>query len=106
MFKYCETCIVTCGLTLITLSELALRVNVCKRMTVRCTFRADEAPADVDVAVVTVALLGIEVVGADDGVVGDHLAACSHAQISHVVCHRTAHASHHFTLKHRKQTMT
>lgn len=58
------------------------------------TFGADEAPADVDVAVVAVALLGVEVVGADNGRVRDHLAACSHAQVADVVRHRTAKAAH------------
>lgn len=58
------------------------------------TFGADEAPADVDVTVVAVALLGVEVVGADDGRVGDHLAACGHAQVAHVVRHRAAEATH------------
>lgn len=54
------------------------------------TFGADEAPADIDVAVVAVGLLGVEVVGADDGCVGDHLTACRHTQIAHVICHGAA----------------
>lgn len=58
------------------------------------TFGADEAPADVDMTVVAVGLLGAEVVGADDGGVGDHLAACSHTQITDVVRHRAAKATH------------
>lgn len=58
------------------------------------TFGADEAPADVDVTVVAVALLGVEVVGADDGRVGDHLAACRHTQVAHMVRHRAAKATH------------
>lgn len=40
------------------------------------TFRADEAPADVDMAVVAVALLGVEVAGANQSRAADHLAAC------------------------------
>lgn len=60
----------------------------------RRTFGADEAPADVDVTVVAVGLLGIEVVGADDGGVGDHLTACSHTQVTHVVRYRAAQATH------------
>lgn len=44
--------------------------------------------------VVAVGLLGVEVVGADDGGVGDHLTACSHTQVTHVVRHRAAHATH------------
>lgn len=57
-------------------------------------FGADEAPADVDVTVVAVALLGVEVVGADDGGVGDHLAASSHTRVADVVRHRAAQATH------------
>ena len=41
-----------------------------------------------------VALLGVEVVGADDGSVGDHLAARGHARVSNVVRHRAAQATH------------
>lgn len=44
--------------------------------------------------VVAVGLLGIEVVGADDGGVGDHLTACSHTQVTHVVRHGAAQATH------------
>lgn len=58
------------------------------------TFGADEAPADIDMTVVAVALLGVEVVGADDGGVGDHLAARSHAQVTDVVRDRAAQATH------------
>lgn len=58
------------------------------------TFGADKAPADVDMAVVAVGLLGTEVVGADNGAAGDHLAACRHAQVPHVVRHGTAQTTH------------
>lgn len=58
------------------------------------TFGADEAPADVDVTVVTVALLGVEVVGADDGGVGDHLTACSYTQVTDVVRDGAAQTTH------------
>lgn len=58
------------------------------------TFGADEAPADVDVTVVAISLLGAEVVSADDGGVGDHLAACSHTQVADVVRHRAPKATH------------
>ena len=44
--------------------------------------------------VVAVALLGVEVVGADDGGVGDHLAARSHTQVTDVIRHRAAKATH------------
>lgn len=58
------------------------------------TFGADKAPADVDMTVVAVTLLSVEVVGADDGSVGDHLASCSHTQVTHVVRDRAAQAAH------------
>lgn len=54
------------------------------------TFGADETPADVNVTVVAVALLGVEVVGADDGGVGDHLAARGHTRVTDVVRYRAA----------------
>lgn len=60
----------------------------------RPTFGADEAPADVDVAVVPVGLLGVKVVGADDGGAGDHLAPRGHAQVAGVVGHGAAQAAH------------
>lgn len=60
----------------------------------RPTFGADEAPADVDVAVVPVRLLGVKVVGADNGSAGDHLAPGSHAQVAGVVRHGAAQAPH------------
>lgn len=44
--------------------------------------------------VVAVGLLGVEVVGADDGGVGDHLTACSHTQVTDVVRHGAAQATH------------
>lgn len=43
------------------------------RQTKGRTSEADEAPADVDVAVVTVALLGVEVSRADEGRAADHV---------------------------------
>lgn len=58
------------------------------------TLGADEAPADVDVAVVAVGLLGVEVVGAHDGGAGDHLAAGRHTLLPHVVGHGAAQAAH------------
>lgn len=67
------------------------------------TFGADEAPADVDVTVVAVALLGVEVVRADDGSVGDHLTARGHAQVTDVVRHRTAQATHQTTWSTRSE---
>lgn len=45
-------------------------------------------------AVVAVALLGVEVVGANDGGVGDHLASRRHAQVAQVVRHGAAEAAH------------
>lgn len=63
-------------------------------ISVRRTFGADKAPADVDMTVVAVTLLSVEVVGADDGSVGDHLASCSHTQVTHVVRDRAAQAAH------------
>lgn len=45
-------------------------------------------------AVVAVALLGVEVVGADDGSVGDHLTSCSHTLIADVVRYWASKASH------------
>lgn len=50
------------------------------------TFGADETPADVDVTVVAVALLGVKVVGADDGRVCDRLTSSSNAKVAHMVC--------------------
>lgn len=44
--------------------------------------------------VVAVALLGVEVVGADDGSVGDHLTSCSHTLIADVVRYWASKASH------------
>lgn len=58
------------------------------------TFGADETPADVDVAVVAVALLGVEMVRANDGGVGDHLASCRHAQVACMVRHGAPEAAH------------
>lgn len=60
----------------------------------RPTFGADEAPADVDVVVVSVGLLAVKVVGADNGGVGDHLAPRRHTQVSGVVRHGAAQAAH------------
>lgn len=45
-------------------------------------------------AVVAVGLLGVEVVGADNGGAGDHLAAGRHTLLPHVVGHRAAQAAH------------
>lgn len=58
------------------------------------TFGADEAPADVDMTVVAVALLGVEMVGADDGGVGDHLTARSYTLVTDVVRDWAAQATH------------
>lgn len=58
------------------------------------TFGADEAPADIDVAVVAVGLFGVEVVGADNGTAGDHLTTCCHALLPHVVGHGAAQTAH------------
>lgn len=44
--------------------------------------------------VVAVALLSIEVVGADKGRVGDHLTACGHTLVTDVVGHWAAEATH------------
>lgn len=62
------------------------------------SFGADEAPAHVDVPVVAVGLLCVEVIGANDGGVGDHFAACSHTQITDVIRHRAAQTTHQPTL--------
>lgn len=67
------------------------------------TFGADEAPADVDVAVVAVGLLGVEVVGADDGGACDHLAAGRHALLAHVVGYRAAQAAHQAACRGRQR---
>lgn len=80
-----------------------LRVRVLHLLRGEQTFGADEAPADVDVTVVAVALLGVEVVRADDGSVGDHLTARSHAQVADVVRHRTAQATHQTTWSTRSE---
>lgn len=45
-------------------------------------------------AVVPVGLLGVKVVGADNGGAGDHLAPRSHAQVAGVVRHGAAQAAH------------
>lgn len=58
------------------------------------TFGADETPADIDVAVVAVALLGVEVVRANDGCAHDHLAPGGHTQVAHVVRYGAAKATH------------
>lgn len=58
------------------------------------TFGADEAPADVHMRVVPVPLLGTEVVGADEGRVGDHFTSRSRTQVTHVVRHGAAQATH------------
>lgn len=58
------------------------------------TFGADEAPADVDVAVVAVALLATEVVCANKGRVCDGLAPSGHTEVPHVIRNRTAKAAH------------
>lgn len=51
------------------------------------TFGAHKAPADIDMTVVAVALLGGEVVGADEACVGDHLATCRHTLVTNMVRH-------------------
>ena len=51
-------------------------------------------------AVVAVALLGVEVAGADQGCAGDHLAAGRHTQLSYMVGYWAAEAPHHLTYTH------
>lgn len=58
------------------------------------TFRTHKAPADVDMTVVAVALLRVEVVGADKGCVGDHFTTCSHTLVTNMVRHWAAEATH------------
>lgn len=55
-------------------------------------------------AVVAVGLLGVEVVGADDGCVGDHLTAGCHTQIAHVIRHGAAQATHQPTCRDTVRT--
>lgn len=58
-------------------------------------------------AVVSVGLLGIKVVGADNGGAGDHLAARSHTQVASVVRHGAAQATHQPAYRReRKQSST
>lgn len=47
--------------------------------------------------VVTVAFLSPEVVCAHNGRGRDHLTACSHTQVSHMIGHRTPQTSHHLS---------
>lgn len=61
------------------------------------TFRADEAPADIDVFVVLDATTGSEMVGTNDAVVGEDNAACRHAEVRSMIGYRTAHASYQTT---------
>lgn len=57
----------------------------------RLTFRADEAPANVDVFMVLTALAGSEVVWTEETVVCKHHAACCHAIVIGMIGHRAAH---------------
>lgn len=61
------------------------------------TFRADKAPADVDVLVVAAAPAGSEVVGADDAVGGQDHGAGGQAEVVGVIRDRTPHAAHQAT---------
>lgn len=58
------------------------------------TFRADKAPADIDVLVVAAAPSCSEVVGADDAVGGEHHGASSEAEVVGVVRNGTPHTAH------------
>lgn len=68
------------------------------------TFRADEAPADVDVAVVAAALLGHEMTAANHHCSRQHLAARGNALVSCMVGHRAAQTTHHLPWSHKKRT--
>lgn len=59
---------------------------------IRRTFRADEAPADVDVLVVLAAFARSEVIGTQEAVVCQHHAASCHAVVIGVICHWAADA--------------
>lgn len=60
----------------------------------RCTFSANEAPADIDVLVVLHSSSRGEVVGTDDAVVGEDDATRCHAEVCGMVGHWAAHAPH------------
>lgn len=64
------------------------------------TFRADKAPADVDMLVVAAAPARSEVVGADDAVGGQDHGAGSEAEVVGVIRDRTPHAAHQATWHH------
>lgn len=61
------------------------------------TFRADEAPADVDVLMVAAAPPCSEVIGADDAVGGEDHRASSKAEVVGVVGNWAPHAAHQAT---------
>lgn len=63
------------------------------KFVLRFTFRADKAPAHVDVFVVLAALAGSEVVWAEETVVCQHQAACCHTVVIGMIGHRAAHAT-------------
>lgn len=63
----------------------------------RLTFRADKAPADVDVLMVAAAPPCSEVIGADDTVGGEDHRASSKAEVIGMVRDRTSHTAHQAT---------
>lgn len=65
------------------------------------TFRADEAPAHIDVLMVLAALARSEVVRTQETVVGQHQAARCHTVVISVIGHRAAHTSSQSTYKYK-----
>jgi len=61
------------------------------------TFRADKAPADVDVLVVAAASPCSEVIGADDAVGGEDHGPSGEAEVIGVVRNGTPHTAHQAT---------
>lgn len=68
------------------------------------TFRADEAPANVDVLMVAAALARSEVIRAQEAVVGQDDAAGSHAVVVGMVGDRAAHTACQATLAPETET--
>lgn len=71
------------------------------------TFRADEAPADIDVLMVLAAFAGDEMVWTQEAVVGQRNTASSHAVVICMVSHWTTHTAGQTTYnKHRHTHQT
>ena len=67
------------------------------------TLGAHKAPADVDVLVVTAALAWVEVVWAQEAVIGQGDAACGHAVVVGMVRNGTADAAGQTTCRMRER---